>query len=75
MTALSEYYWTRCTSPMSRFSYKSDFSLVEGLNFVGQGEGKGDREIGDNEEDDNGNGDQRQNSHKRKCAPKGEEGK
>ena len=34
MTALSERNWTRCTLPNSRFSYKSEFSLDEGLNLV-----------------------------------------
>ena len=75
MTALSERYWTQCTSPNSRFSYKSELSLDEGLNFVWPGEGNGDKEIGDNEEDDSGNGDQKRNAHKRKRAPEGEEGK
>ncbi len=38
MTALTDTvgYWPRCTSPDSRFSYKSEFSLVQGLNFVEQ---------------------------------------
>ncbi len=76
MTALSDTvgYWPKCTSNDSRFSYKSDFSLGEGLNFVGQGEGRGDGEVGDKEED-SGSGDQKRNAHKRKHAPEGEAGK
>ncbi len=57
-TALSDTVgdWPKCTSIDSRFSYKSDFSLGEGLNFVGRGEGRRDKEVGDKEED-SGSGD------------------
>ncbi len=78
MTALSDTMgdWPKCTSidSNSRFSLKSDFSLGVELNFVGQGEGRGDKEVGD-EEEDSGSGDQKQNARKRKGAPEGEEGK
>ncbi len=67
MTALSDTvgYFSRCTLPDSRFSYKSEFSLVEGLNFVGCGEGKGEEDTGDDEDKESGNGDQKQNAYKR----------
>ena len=52
----------------------TDFTLGEGLNFVGQGRRIGDKEVGD-EEEDSGSGDQKQNARKRKHAPEGEEGK
>ena len=67
-------YWPKCTSIDSRFSYKGEFSLGEGINFVGQREGRGDKEVGDKEED-SGSGDQKQNAYKRKRAPEGKEGK
>ena len=72
MTALSDTvgYWPRCTSLNSRFSYKSGFSLEEESNFVEQGEGKMEEDIGDNEEKESGNSDQEQKAYKRKCAPK-----
>ncbi len=72
MTALSDTvgYWPCCTSVNSRFSYKSEFSLEEGLNFVGQGEGKGEEDIGDDEEEESGNRDQKQKAYRRKRAPK-----
>ncbi len=58
MTALSDTVgdW-KCTSIDSRFSHMTDFSLGVGLNFVGQGGGRGDEEVGD-EEKDSGSGDQ-----------------
>jgi hypothetical protein len=59
MTALSETVcdW-RCTSvdSNSRFSHMTGFTLGEGFNFVGQGRGRGDEEVGD-EEEDSGSGD------------------
>ena len=75
MTALSDTVgdW-RCTSVDSRFSHMTDFSLGVGLNFVGQGGGKGDKEVGD-EEEGSGSGDQKRNARKRKRAPEGEESK
>jgi hypothetical protein len=75
MTALSDTVgdW-RCTSVDSRFSHMTDFSLDEGLHFVGQGRGRGNKEVGD-EEEDSASGDQKRNARKRKRAPKGEEGK
>ena len=69
MTALSERNWTQCTSPNIRFSYKSELRLDEGLNLVWQEE-----DIGDNEEEGSGNGDQKQNAHKRKQPPRGGRG-
>ncbi len=54
MTALSDTVgdW-RCTSvnSNSRFSHMTSFTLGEGLNLVGQGRGRGDEEVGDEEED------------------------
>jgi hypothetical protein len=66
----------RCTSvdSNSRFSHMTGFTLGEGLNFVGQGRGRGNEEVGDKEED-SGSGDQKRNARKRKRAPEGEEGK
>ncbi len=73
MTALSETVcgW-RCTSvdSNSRFSHMTGFTLGEGLNFVGQGRGRGDKELGDKEED-SGSGDQKWNARKRKLLQKG----
>ncbi len=82
MTALSETVGDfKCTSVdnNSRFSCMTcltmpGFSLNEGLNFGGQGRHGGDEEVGD-EEEDSGNGDQKQNARKRKHAPEGQEGK
>jgi hypothetical protein len=75
MTALSESVgdW-RCTfvNSNSRFSHMTGFTLGEGLNFVWQGRGRGNEEVGD-EEEDSGNGDQKQNACKRKRASEGEE--
>ena len=61
MTALSDTvgYWPCCTLVNSRFSYKSEFSLDGELSFVGQGEGKGEEDIGDNNEEESGNGNQK----------------
>ena len=50
-------------------------SLDEELNFVWPGKGNGDKEIGDNKEEDSGSGDQKQNAYNTKHAPAGEEGK
>ncbi len=82
MTALSETVGDfKCTSANSnsRFSHMTGltmtgFILGEGLNFVGQGRHRGDKEVGD-EEEDSGNGDQKRNARKRKNAPEGQEGK
>ena len=74
MTALSDTVgwpsnnWSRCTLPNS--SYKSVFSLDDVLKFGGQGEGEGGEDIGDNEEEKSGNGDQKQKAYKRRRAPK-----
>jgi hypothetical protein len=77
MTALSETVgdWM-CTSvgSNSRFSHMTDLTLVEGLNYVEKGRHRGDKKVGD-EEEDSGNGDQKQNAHNRKRAPEGHEGK
>ncbi len=52
MTALFDTVgdWNR-TSVNSRFSLMTGFSLGVGLKFVGQGRGRGDKEVGDKEED------------------------
>ncbi len=77
MTALSETEgdW-RCTSVSSnsRFSHMTGLTLGEGLNFVEKGRHRGDKEVGDKEEE-SGNGDQKQNARKRKRASEGQEGK
>ncbi len=66
----------RCTSinSNSRFSHMTGFTLSEGLNFVEQRRRRGDKEVGD-EEEDSGSGDQKRNARKRKRAPEGKEGK
>ena len=61
MNALSDTvgYWPCCTLVNNRFSYKSEFSLDGELRFVGQGEDKGEEDIGDDEEEESGNGNQK----------------
>ena len=80
MTELSDRngdIW-QCTSfatgGSSRFSQLTGTSLSGGLNFVGQGRHGGDEKVGD-EEEDSGNGDQKQNARKRKHASEEQEGK
>jgi hypothetical protein len=78
LTALSDRVvwpsnnWLRCTLPNSQFSYEDDLSLEYsgGLNLGGQEESEVEEDIGDNEEEESGNGDQKQKAYKRRRAIK-----
>ena len=64
--------WLRCTLPNSQFSYEDDLSLeyAERLYLGGQEESEVEEDIGDKEEEESGNGDQKQKAYKRRRALK-----
>ena len=61
-----------CTLPNSQFSYEDDLSLeyAERLYLGGQEESEVEEDIGDKEEEESGNGDQKQKAYKRRRALK-----